>query len=1797
MGHTIRRVAIVDRGTAALRAIRALREFNQEQNLQLRSIVLFTQSDQAAYFVQEADEAFSLGTNAWTEKYDSGVASRYCNLEAIEKVLITSKADAVWCGWMSEQAELAELCQKLGITYIGAHGDHIRHSQDPEWVHKLVEQAGIYISPSEDSAEGIRHLSVHTLTDNHGHTWAFGVIDKTLNFGQKTALVETPSPKLAPEQEQNLMQTALRLVQAAGFTNAVTVCFHWNGADDTISKVGFHCSNQADHVLTETRFGIDLVKLQFQLALGGTLEDDPPTSSGLHTAGVELNAVPLNSDLPPRNGVVASLRPPCGPGLRVDVGVSEGDSVNGSGFSSPGLALVTATGRTRSETLSRLKQALLDCSIVINGQTTNKSWLLSALNHPGMADGVLKGPFQPETATNPTKEAVALLQAAIEVYQAEFAVEQAQFVTSAARGRPQVRREPGLKVELSYLGQLYSITVSRTGPQAYRLEVDKNQIPVTIAWSNRFERRLVIGGHNFHTFPVATEPNFVIEVDGTSHQITREDLGAVRSPTPAIVVSVKVKEGELVQTGDLIAVLESMKLEVPVLAPYAGKVRKVFVLANVQVDTGAPLIQLELVDHQQKLAHQPAKRLNFKELLPEQSEPVRSQCQHNFEVFRSFLLGYDIKSAEIKRWMTEHGQLCQQLPPNDAELLQHEHELLAIFTDLSSLFHRQSEEDPEHQEILASQEYLLTYLRTMDATSTELPTAFLEKLLRGLAYYGVNSFQRCPQLEESLLWIFKAHLKVDQFLPIIMNILERRLAHREMLQDLVGENFRRLLNRTIEETQENYPTLSDLAREVRFRYFDQHLFEQVHQRIDREVEATLDYLEKHPGATDREERIKELVECPQPLAGLLSKRFSDVSLSMQQLLLEVLTRRYYRIRHLENFQNLLGRKHIFVTAQYTHPLEGVDIHLACTLADYSKFAETGEEMSSIVETFPQGHDVMIDFYFWHSNLNQDMEAASHEIQHIISQIHFPRHIRRISVSVAGLKTGNGNDGTWHFTYRPSEAGYQEEKAYRSLHPMMGKRLHLWRMSNFNIERLPSSEDVYLFHGVARENPKDERLFAVAEVRDLTLVRNAQGRIEQIPYMEHMLMEASAGMRKYLATRSPKDRPEWNRVLLYVWPTLDWSTDELNDVARKLLAGTKGIGLECIVLRAKIKNQETGEIRDTALWISNPGGLEPVLEFHAPPDKPLLPMTDYERKVMQLHRRGMVYPYEIINILTSAKGEKIKFPPGEFTEYDLNDKMQLIPVSRPFGKNTANLVVGVIRNITPKYPEGMTRVIMLGDPSKSVGAVAEPECRRISAAIELASKMKVPLEWFPVSAGAKISMETGTENMDWVALVLRKLIEFTQAGGEVNILVNGINVGAQPYWNAEATMLMHTKGILIMTPNGAMVLTGKRALDFSGSVSADDNFGIGGYERVMGPNGQAQYWAKDLVEGCQILLHHYEHTYVVPYERFPRKATTTDPIDRDIRNYPYTGAKADGFLRVGEIFTEDKNAGRKRPFDVRSVMRATIDQDHQPLERWGGFRDAEIPVIWDAHLGGYPVCLIGIESRPLPRLGFISADGPYQWTAGTLFPQGSKKVARAVNAASGNRPLVVLANLSGFDGSPESMRKCQLEFGAEIGRAVVNFKGPIVFCVISRYHGGAYVVFSSLLNEQVEAAALEGSFASVIGGSPAAAVVFAGDVEKRTKADERIQKLEKAIAQAEGPEKGRLRAEYTDLYNVVYSEKLGQVAEEFDHVHSVHRALQVGSLHHIIPSATLRPYLIDAVERGMQRTLEQLKQKSVAKHSD
>jgi len=115
--------------------------------------------------------------------------------------------------------------------------------------------------------------------------------------------------------------------------------------------------------------------------------------------------------------------------------------------------------------------------------------------------------------------------------------------------------------------------------------------------------------------------------------------------------------------------------------------------------------------------------------------------------------------------------------------------------------------------------------------------------------------------------------------------------------------------------------------------------------------------------------------------------------------------------------------------------------------------------------------------------------------------------------------------------------------------------------------------------------------------------------------------------------------------------------------------------------------------------------------------------------------------------------------------------------------------------------------------------------------------------------------------------------------------------------------------------------------------------------------------------------------------------------------------------------------------------------------------------------------------------------------------------------------------------------------------------------------------------------VSGSYASVIGGVPAAAVVFAREVDTRTKSDQRVKALQEQIVQADDTQRAALQVKLNEISALVRSEKVGEVASEFDHIHNVQRAQRVGSIDHVIPPEAIRPYLIEALERGIERELQ------------
>ena len=1847
-GRELRRIAIVNRGEAAMRLLNAVAEQVAETGRDIQTIALYTDPDAGSWFVRGADEAYCLGPATFLDPADGKRKSTYVDHDVLAKALIDTNADAVWVGWgfVAEDADFAERCEQLGVTFIGPRSDVIRALGDKIRAKRLAQKAGVDVLPwsggpaadvdaalaaaealgypvllkaaSGGGGRGIRmvatadelpgafqsaaaeagaafgnptlfleapitearHVEVQIIADHHGAAWALGVRDCSVQRRNQKVMEESASTALSAEAERELRGAAVRLVLDAGYTGAGTVEFLHDPQTGRSMFMEVNTRLQVEHPVTELVTGCDIVKLQLLVAGGGRLEGDPPPAHG-HAIEVRLNAEDPEREFAPTPGTVSAFRIAAGPGIRVDTGITEGDEI-ASAFDSM-VAKVLAWGSDRDEALARLDRSLARSTVVVDGGATNKGFLLGLLRHPDVRSGAVTTRWLDRLAEQgahlPEPTPVALLAAAVVAYRREQAIVEANFHATAARGRPELREQGGYRVDLRYAGNPYRLSVHRLGPRTFEIHHGTERCEVEVQRSADYEERLQVGGRSYRIVPVDQGTTLRIEIDGIAHRVERDDGGAVRVSSPAVVISVMVAVGEEVAPGDGIAVVESMKMETTVRAPMAGRVRDVAVTANTQVEAGAVLVQLEPTGDDGDQRTGAVVSIADATVVGGKAVPT-DRVAAVFTPLRAHLLGYDRPPESVEAVLSDLRDLHHDLPLDHPGLLERQQEVLQIFLDLCGLSRRRPDREPDGEVVRAPQEYLLTFLRTLDRGTAQLPASFLSRLERAMARYGVTSLERSPALEEALVWLYRSFIGLDRLLPAVEAILERWLAAPAVVA-ATGADTRRFLIGLVTAAQGRYPTIADLARQVEFGAFEQPALEASRRQTASVMWQLLEDLAEDPDRSDALEHMDRLVECPQPLRLMLARAYErSTDPQFRSKVLEIRLRRYYRIRDLQQVTSIGGRCGPLATADYDQPYGR--IHVVVAYADAGQGDPDLTEVIARMRTHTAGvaesRLVVLDITLRWPDLPADADAAAETLRRALMAQPVGRPVHRVDISCWRPDSGPGD--ALHTTFRETADGWEEERLYRNLHPMLGKRLLLWRLANFDLTRLESVEDVYLFHAVARDNPDDERLFALAEVRDLTPVIDERSNVIALPHFERMLSESLTAIRRFQTQRSAATRLLWNRVILYVRPIWEHGPEPLQALAQRLAPATVGLGMQKVVVRVRLRDRSSGEVIDAGIHVENPGSKGVIMRVEPPRTTPIASLSAYRQKVLRTQRRGSVYPYEIIKVLTPPADSASDFPAGSFVEYDLDAQGRLETVERPYGQNTAGVVIGRMTNTTSKHPEGMARWLIAGDPLRSLGSLAEPECRRILAVLDRAHEEGLPVEWFALSSGARIAMDSGTENMDWIGAVLRRIVEFTESGGEINVIVTGINVGAQPYWNAEATMLMHCRGILVMTPDSAMVLTGKQALDFSGGVSAEDNLGIGGYERVMGPNGQAQYWAPDIAGACEVLLRHYEHAYVAPGERFPRRFVSSDPVERDISDQPHASVEGSEFTEVGQVFSLEDNPERKKPFDIRSVMRSVTDLDSEPLERWSRMHNAENAVVWDAHLGGIAATLLGIESHVLPRQGFHPADGPASWTAGTLFPQSSKKIARAINAASGSRPVVVLANLSGFDGSPESMRMLQLEFGAEIGRAVVNFDGPMVFVVISRYHGGAFVVFSATLNDHLEVAAIEGSRASVIGGAPAAAVVFARDVRTRVEAAPEVAQLREQAERASGDEVQRVRADLEDARGQVRSRKLGEVAEEFDRVHSIERAQQVGSVHRIIPSASLRPYLVDALERGI-----------------
>ena len=1645
----------------------------------------------------------------------------------------------------------------------------------------------------ERKVSGARHVEVQIAADMRGHVKALGARDCSVQRRHQKLIEEAPPPGLEPALLARLATAAVRLAREVGYVGLGTVEFLVAGADAHLLEMNPRL--QVEHGITEAITGLDLVQLQIRIARGESLADLRVSERGV-AIEARVCAEDPDAGFVPSPGRIARFDPALGPGIRVDTGIAAGSLVPPV-FDSL-VAKVIATGGTREEARSRLICALRDLDLVIQGGASNTGFLIDVLGSAEFCRGGIDTGWVDhrccDAADADPDASDALVAAAILAYQRRRRDARLNFFADTTNVSP-VRVPPsvGQEVDLSFGGVGYRLAVFALGSWRYRVYLDGRAVTVTLREGDRHLARLEFTDRTRRVVYDATEVGLRLELDGRPYRFGWETTGHVRAATPAMVVGVQVAPGERVTAGQVLGFLEAMKVEIAFSAPLAGVVTEIRAPKGQPVAAGDVLVVIEPETERAADEGAAGSRLTLgpdtdplgvdaaggagasylSALDAREASERRAAITALREEIRTVLLGYDA-DPERARWLAalldsaDGGTLSTALA-SDLTALKHE---IVVFADLEQLFLTAPRSASGGQVGPSNAARLRGFVRRMRAGGAGTGEDFRALLRAALAHYGVASLVHGDSLERALLRLFATQNVPElrrQLVGAVLRCLAAlartgaRLADDTALADALGRiaAMRALVS----------DALADAAVEAHAAVFERPALE---QRAELAAERVAPWLARAAaGASPPPQAVLlDLAATPRQVFDRVGRWLFEPDAHRRHIALSAYLLRLFAPDELVALTAIRSGS---VRAQRIDLPDGrVVIGVTSTVARAARTVKRVCRAIAAGELVAGRSTVYAIEVVVANEDSKGPEAIVATVMDALDATALPAE--RCTVSLC--RRGGGDV---HRTVVPGPAGACEDASLLGLHPEIAARIGLARLGGFVLERLAAADDVYCFRGRSRAVPEDERLFVLAEVRGRTS-DEADDAAVHIAGFERLFHQATSALRSLRSACDPRRRLHWNRITIVVGPAVALDAPALEEIAQRLAPATRHLGLEKVVVRLRLRDRVRRTTAEPVeLVVSDLTGSRMEIAMRKPETAPLEPATDYERKVVEARRRGHVYPYEIVRMVAGGNGAG---PAATFEEYDLDpesDEPRAVCVAdRPHGQNAAAAVFGIVSTPTDKVPEGMRRVLILSDPTRGMGALAAPECDRIVAAVDLAERLGLPVEWIPISSGARIAMDSGTENLDATARVARRIITFTERGGVIHLIVYGVNVGAQSYWDALATMIGHTRGALIMTPDASMVLTGRAALEASGGVAAEDEVAIGGFERIMGPNGEAQYYSGDLAAAVRTLNEHYRYTYVVPGEAGPRRHRTGDPSTRDITMCPYPAEHGHGFATVGDIFDDATNPGRKRPFAMRAVMQALIDQDGGHLERWGPWAGAETAIVWDAHLGGTPICLIGIESHNIAREGYRPLDGPPAWNGGTLFPLSSKKVARALNAASGNRPAVILANLSGFDGSPESLRRLQLEHGAEIARAVVNFDGPLLFLVVSRYHGGAYVVFSKSLNPRMRAMALTGSYASVIGGGAAAAVVFTREVRARAAADPTVQRAREAMRT---DPRAAARDAYEQALAAATRVAQAEVAAEFDDIHTVERACRVGSLDEIIEPRRMRPALIRALhEAGRER---------------
>jgi len=583
----VKRVLIANRGEIAVRVIRACKDEG------LESVAVYADPDRDAMHVRMADHAFALG--------GSTAAESYLDIPKIINAAKESGADSIHPGYgfLSENAEFAQAVIDAGLVWIGPPPAAIRSLGDKVSARHIAQKAGApqvpgSPDPVSDSSEVVafaqehglpvaikaafggggrgmkvarnleeipelydsavreavaafgrgecfveryldnpRHVETQVLADQHGNVVVVSTRDCSLQRRHQKLVEEAPAPFLTDAQRDALYESSKAIIKEAGYYNAGT-CEFLIGTDGTISFLEVNTRLQVEHPVSEEVAGIDLVREQFRIAQGGVIDYVDPALRG-HSIEFRINGEDPGRGFLPAPGKLDVWQLPAGPGVRVDTGFEAGDVIGGN-FDSL-LAKLIVTGKDRNEAIERSRRALSEFNV--EGIATALTFHRVVVSDPAFA------PADPEQAfTVHTRWIETEFDNQIPAYVAAGA----DIDEPAARNNVVVEVN-GKRLEVSLPGEFgMSGNSQAAAPTAKKRERKK-----------------------------------AAAASGDS----------VSAPMQGTIVKVEVAEGQEVQAGDLIVVLEAMKMEQPLTAHKAGTITGLNAEVGTTVPAGTSLCEIK----------------------------------------------------------------------------------------------------------------------------------------------------------------------------------------------------------------------------------------------------------------------------------------------------------------------------------------------------------------------------------------------------------------------------------------------------------------------------------------------------------------------------------------------------------------------------------------------------------------------------------------------------------------------------------------------------------------------------------------------------------------------------------------------------------------------------------------------------------------------------------------------------------------------------------------------------------------------------------------------------------------------------------------------------------------------------------------------------------------------------------------------------------------------------------------------------------------------------------------------------